>query len=178
MTDTNYFYRDSTDKENEAEPKELLKKDDHADFVLKDNMNSPVHEPPRKSHSSSGESFFDEEKKKIRELFKNSELDNPFFDGLIKKGEPSVHVEEERGVDEISYKSVDNVGTESTSSSLKNMIDKTEKLKGKFNELESQLKRIKGGNSSTPEKIHDQIQAYSNYYYSDFLDVSNDSDFI
>ncbi|KAF7682994.1 hypothetical protein TCON_1792 [Astathelohania contejeani] len=66
----------------------------------------------------------------------------------------------------------------STTSSLKNMIEKTEALKAKFDQLDKQLNEIKKSEAPLKEKLHDQIQAYTNYYYSDFLDVSNDSDIL
>ncbi|XP_029157262.1 probable myosin heavy chain ECU04_1000 [Nylanderia fulva] len=75
-------------------------------------------------------------------------------------------------------KEISKNGTESTSTSIREMISKTEKLKDKFNELEEQLNKIKNSDTSAPEKIHNQIQAYSNYYHTDFLGEENDSDFI
>ncbi|EPR79092.1 hypothetical protein SLOPH_1664 [Spraguea lophii 42_110] len=72
----------------------------------------------------------------------------------------------------------DEKDSNSTSSTLKQMKKRTELLQSKFDKLNIKLDEIKNKDTTEPEKIKDQIKEYTNYYYSDFLDVSNDSDFI
>ncbi|ELQ76379.1 hypothetical protein THOM_0635 [Trachipleistophora hominis] len=68
--------------------------------------------------------------------------------------------------------------SDSTTDTFKKMREKTQKLQQKFSELEQKLNKIKGNNDPSSKKLHDQIEAYTNYYYTDFVDISNDSDFI
>jgi hypothetical protein len=65
-----------------------------------------------------------------------------------------------------------------TTSTLQNMLRRTDELQRKFDTLEEQLRQIKRSDKAEPEKIHDQLKAYANYYYSDYLDLSNESDFM
>lgn len=68
--------------------------------------------------------------------------------------------------------------SDSTTDTFRRMREKTQKLQQKFSELEQKLSKIKGNNDPSSKKLHDQIEAYTNYYYTDFVDISNDSDFI
>lgn len=65
-----------------------------------------------------------------------------------------------------------------TTSTLHEMLKRTDALQQKFDKLEDQLNLIKKSDRGNAEKVHDQIKAYKNYYYSDLLDMSNESDFI
>lgn len=69
--------------------------------------------------------------------------------------------------------SVDSIKTYHTSSTLKEMMEKTEKLQQKFQMLEDQLENIKEGESI--DKLTDKIKTY-NSYYSDINANSSDSD--
>lgn len=65
-----------------------------------------------------------------------------------------------------------------TTSTLHEMLRRTDALKGKFDKLEEQLHLIKNSDKADTDKVRDQIKAYKNYYYSDYLDTSNKLDFI
>ncbi|ADM10891.1 uncharacterized protein Eint_010280 [Encephalitozoon intestinalis ATCC 50506] len=65
-----------------------------------------------------------------------------------------------------------------TTSTLHEMLRRTDALQEKFDKLEDHLNAIKSSDKVDAEKVHDQIEAYKNYYYSDYLDMSNESDVI
>lgn len=71
--------------------------------------------------------------------------------------------------------SVDSIKTYHTSSTLKEMMARTDKLQAKFQNLEEKLDHINEGD--TVEKIKDRLKTY-NTYYSDFNIESNESDVI
>lgn len=65
-----------------------------------------------------------------------------------------------------------------TTSTLHEMLRRTDALQEKFRRLEDQLNVIKESDRNDAEKVQEQIKAYKNYYYSDYLDMSNKSDVI
>ncbi|AFM97651.1 hypothetical protein EHEL_010270 [Encephalitozoon hellem ATCC 50504] len=65
-----------------------------------------------------------------------------------------------------------------TTSTLHEMLRRTDALQEKFDKLEDHLNAIRNSDKIDAEKVHDQIKAYKNYYYSDYLDMSNESDVI
>lgn len=69
----------------------------------------------------------------------------------------------------------DSLKTYHTTSSLKDMIARTDKLQRRFESLEEQLANIKEGN--TEDKLIDKMKTY-NTQYSELNIDSNDSDFI
>ncbi|KAM0681466.1 hypothetical protein GINT2_000668 [Glugoides intestinalis] len=71
--------------------------------------------------------------------------------------------------------SVESVKTYHTSSTLKEMMARTDNLQKKFQDLEEKLAQIKEGESI--DKLTDKIKAY-NSYYSDWNAESNESDYI
>jgi chromosome segregation ATPase len=75
-------------------------------------------------------------------------------------------------------KSIDSSKSVKTTSSLKDMLKKTEDLQNRFEDLEKQLDEINGSDLPPSKKIHDQIKAYTDYYYSDYLDLSNENDIL
>ncbi|KAH9412130.1 hypothetical protein HK407_01g00220 [Ordospora pajunii] len=77
-----------------------------------------------------------------------------------------------------SDSSVASPKTVRTTSTLHSMLKRTDALQERFERLEGKLKEIRSSDKVDEEKMHDQIQAYKNYYYSDFLDISNQSDVI
>ncbi|AFN82364.1 hypothetical protein EROM_010190 [Encephalitozoon romaleae SJ-2008] len=99
-------------------------------------------------------------------------LDDP-FDSLSNKnfGKDA----ESRGESDVSTTSPKTVRTTST---LHEMLKRTDALQEKFDKLEDHLNAIKNSDKVDAEKVHDQIKAYKNYYYSDYLDMSNESDVI
>lgn len=82
--------------------------------------------------------------------------------------------DESINADRLSETSAITVKTASTTQTLRDMLKRTEKLKGKFSDLENELLNIKKINTE-PE-----ITAKSNlgYYYPDVNDISNDPDFL
>ena len=76
--------------------------------------------------------------------------------------------------DNLSEDSIQSARTISTSKTLRNMLKKTERLKGRFNELEDELMNIKKVNSK-PEGLE---KGNLGYYYADVKDISNDPDFL
>lgn len=87
----------------------------------------------------------------------------------------SAHREDENiNMDRLSETSVVTVKTASTTQTLRDMLKRTEKLKGKFSDLENELLNIKKINTG-PE-----VPAKNNlgYYYPDVNDISNDPDFL
>lgn len=66
------------------------------------------------------------------------------------------------------------VKTVSTTETLKNMLKKTERLRGKFNELEDELMNIRNINTKQEAPARDKL----GYYYADIKDISNDPDFL
>lgn len=99
-------------------------------------------------------------------------LDDP-FDSLSNKNLGKDV--ESRGESDISSTSPKTVRTTST---LHEMLRRTDALQEKFDKLEDHLNAIKNSDKVDAEKVHDQIKAYKNYYYSDYLDMSNESDVI
>ena len=75
-------------------------------------------------------------------------------------------------------KSADSSKSVKTTSSLKDMLIKTENLQNKFENLEKQLEEINESELPPTKKIQDQIRAYTDYYYSDYLDFSNENDIL
>lgn len=71
--------------------------------------------------------------------------------------------------------SVDSIKTYRTSSTLKEMMARTDNLQKKFQDLEDQLANINEGESI--DKLTDKIKTY-NSYYSDWNPESNESDHI
>lgn len=71
--------------------------------------------------------------------------------------------------------STETVKSYHTTSSLKDMIARTEKLQQRFENLEEQLANIKEGNSE--ERLRDRLKEY-NTHFSELDVFSNDSDFI
>lgn len=71
--------------------------------------------------------------------------------------------------------SVESVKTYHTSSTLKEMMARTDNLQKKFQDLEEKLAQINEGESI--DKLTDKIKAY-NSYYSDWNAESNESDYI
>lgn len=71
--------------------------------------------------------------------------------------------------------SVDSIKTYRTTSTLKEMMTRTNNLQKKFEDLENQLANINEGESV--DKLTDKIRTY-NSYYSDWNPESNDSDHI
>jgi len=97
-------------------------------------------------------------------------------DGLINRG--SVHMsnlEKLFGDKEGENASVESVKTYHTSSTLKEMMAKTENLKKKFDDLEGKLAQINEGESI--DRLTDKIKA-CNSYYSEWNADSNESDYI
>lgn len=87
----------------------------------------------------------------------------------------SAHREDENiNIDRLSETSAMTVKTASTTQTLRDMLKRTEKLKGKFSDLENELLNIKKINTG-PE-----VSAKNNlgYYYPDVNDISNDPDFL
>lgn len=71
--------------------------------------------------------------------------------------------------------SIDSIKTFHTTSTLKEMMAKTDKLVQKFSDLETKLDQFKEG--ETVDKLTDKIRTY-NSYYSDLNLESNESDYI
>ncbi|EOB12701.1 hypothetical protein NBO_378g0011 [Nosema bombycis CQ1] len=69
--------------------------------------------------------------------------------------------------EEADVRSLDSNKSLQTTSTLKEMRRKTENLQNKFDDLEKQLEEIKKSDEPEPKKLHDQIKAYTDYYYSD-----------
>lgn len=103
---------------------------------------------------------------------KDSVLSDP-FDSLRNKNGVGA-----KGDDRVSDGSTESPRTVRTSSTLHDMLRRTDVLQQKFDKLESQLNAIKSSDKVDAEKMQEQIKAYKNYYYSDYLDMSNGSDVI
>lgn len=79
---------------------------------------------------------------------------------------------EQKNTDDVS---VDSIKTYHTSSTLKEMMAKTDNLQKKFQDLENKLAQINEGDSV--DKLTDKIKTY-NSYYSEWNVESNESDYI
>ena len=77
--------------------------------------------------------------------------------------------------DALSEESAFSTKTVSTTQTLKNMLRRTETLKGKFDVLENELLSIKNANYGQKEV---QNMQKLGYYYADVNDISNDPDFL
>nr|AGE96013.1 hypothetical protein ECU01_0410 [Encephalitozoon cuniculi] len=143
---------------------------------LPDSFYSSLVNPGKEAFLGSGE---DAEKASVKNegkadvLHKDSGyLDDP-FDSISNKN--LRRGDEEKVESEASSTSPKTVRTTST---LHEMLRRTDALQEKFDKLEDQLNAIKSSDKVDAEKVHDQIKAYKNYYYSDYLDMSNGSDVI
>ncbi|KRH93626.1 hypothetical protein M153_7100003, partial [Pseudoloma neurophilia] len=71
---------------------------------------------------------------------------------------------------------------DSSSSEFKQIRTRAAALSGRFDELEKKLDRIRSGKNQTEEddrkKLKEQIDAYTDYYYTDFVDISGESEII
>lgn len=65
-------------------------------------------------------------------------------------------------------------GNLSTTSSLRNMIAKTDSLKKKFDDLEIKLGNIKNNRGVLSEEIKEKLKGYDDYYFADLDDIKND----
>lgn len=105
-----------------------------------------------------------------------------FYTGLLGKKPVDTNFNDfkltDKESEESEIKSVDSGKSLQTTSTLKAMMKKTENLQNKFEDLEKQLDEIKQSEEPQPKKLHDQIKAYTDYYYSDHLDFSNEDDFL
>ncbi|EJW01301.1 hypothetical protein EDEG_00044, partial [Edhazardia aedis USNM 41457] len=70
------------------------------------------------------------------------------------------------------------IDEESTTSSFKQMVFKTQKLREKFDGLEMQLKSIKGNGHDVISKKNINTEKYDNFFLSDAVDIENDPDVI
>ncbi|EQB61904.1 hypothetical protein NAPIS_ORF00520 [Vairimorpha apis BRL 01] len=117
----------------------------------------------------------------------NYENENKQF-GNMNKIDNNVDYEQKNTKPEFNYhkepiikedaKSIESSKSIKTTSTLKGMIKKTEDLQNKFEDLERQLDEIKESEEPISKKLHDQIKAYTDYYYSDYLDLSNENDIL
>lgn len=74
-----------------------------------------------------------------------------------------------------SNKEFSSISSDTTSSEFKQIRSKTTNLEKRFRELEEKLKKIK---INKKDNIKEQIDAYTDYYYTEFVDMSGDSDII
>ncbi|KAM0686718.1 hypothetical protein COBT_002056 [Conglomerata obtusa] len=151
------------------------------------------------------ENDYIEEMKQVRKLIENEEIENPFLDkkqidepvknNYISNNQDSNYINikhdyfnndrdiflnnkiQENRVKQISDVQKEKESNDSTTSSLKNMINRTEKLKNRFDDLETKLKNIKIDNFHVND-IKKENKNQTCYLFSDGIDLENDPDVI
>lgn len=145
---------------------------------------------------------YDEELKQLRQYIQNDDFtkylmneNKPIFkskDPVVKKDDILINndpsdaifdrIETDSDISFIkrdwgNYKEVENAEANlSTTSSLRNMLEKTDNLKKKFDDLEEKLGNFKNNKKIIPDKIKEKLKTYDGYYFSDIEDFKNNPD--